>query len=61
MDTDEQTAIDIAHESCWTVVGNIVRERAYGPGGAETRLGTKHFAPGQRFISSTGTGACASE
>jgi hypothetical protein len=48
MDTDEQTAIDIAHESCWTAVGNIVRERAYEPNGAETRLGTKHFAPGAK-------------
>lgn len=35
-------------ESCWTAVANIVRERPYGPGGAEIRLGTKHFAPGAK-------------
>ncbi len=35
-------------ESCWTAVANIVRERPYGPGGTETRRGTKHFAPGAK-------------
>nr|GFD56498.1 hypothetical protein [Tanacetum cinerariifolium] len=35
-------------ESYWTAVANIVRERPYGPGGAEIRLGTKHFAPGAK-------------
>jgi hypothetical protein len=30
------------------MVGNIVEERPYGPGGKETRRGTKHFAPGTR-------------
>jgi len=35
-------------ESCWTAVANIVRERPYGPGGAEIRFGTKHFAPGAK-------------
>jgi hypothetical protein len=34
--------------SYWTAVANIVRERPYGPGGAEIRLGTKHFAPGAK-------------
>lgn len=37
-----------ALESYWTAVGNIVRERPYGPSGAEIRLGTKHFAPGAK-------------
>ena len=37
-----------APESYWTAVSNIIRERPYGPGGAETRLGTKHFAPGAK-------------
>lgn len=35
-------------ESYWTAVANIVRERPYGPGGAEIRSGTKHFAPGAK-------------
>jgi hypothetical protein len=35
-------------ESYWTAVANIVRERPYSPGGAEIRLGTKHFAPGAK-------------
>jgi hypothetical protein len=35
-------------ESYWTAVANIVRERPYGPGGAEIRFGTKHFAPGAK-------------
>ncbi len=29
----------------WTVVANIVRERSYGPGGKELKIGTKHFHP----------------
>ena len=28
----------------WCVVANVVTERAFGPRGAETRRGTKHFA-----------------
>lgn len=35
-------------EPVWCVVANVVMERAYGPGGAERRSGTKHFAPGAR-------------
>ncbi|WBO86187.1 hypothetical protein [Hymenobacter yonginensis] len=35
-------------ESYWTAVGNIIRERPYGPGGVEIRYGTKHFAPGAK-------------
>jgi hypothetical protein len=30
-------------------VANMVPERPYGPGGAETRRGTKHFAPGAKL------------
>jgi hypothetical protein len=33
----------------WCIVANIVNERAYGPGGQETRRGTKHFAPGAKI------------
>lgn len=32
-------------ESYWTAVANIIDERSYGPGGVETRRGTKHFRP----------------
>ncbi len=32
----------------WCVTANVVLERTYGPGGAETRRGTKHFAPGAK-------------
>jgi hypothetical protein len=32
----------------WRPVANIVQERPYGPGGAETRRGTKHFQPGAK-------------
>jgi hypothetical protein len=45
---DENPAAEVAPESCWTAVANIIRERPYGPGGAEIRYGTKHFAPGAK-------------
>jgi hypothetical protein len=46
-------------ESCWTAVANIVRERPYGPGGAEIRRGTKHFAPGAKvYIIDWYAGTC---
>ncbi|MBG8556241.1 hypothetical protein [Hymenobacter guriensis] len=32
----------------WTAIANIVAERPYGPGGQETRSGTKHFQPGAK-------------
>ena len=32
----------------WCVTANVVLERRYGPGGAEVRRGTKHFAPGAK-------------
>jgi hypothetical protein len=35
-------------EPVWCMVGNIVEERPYGEGGAETRIGTKHFSPGTK-------------
>lgn len=35
-------------EPVWCVVANVVMERTYGPGGAERRSGTKHFAPGAK-------------
>jgi hypothetical protein len=46
-------------ESCWTAIANIVRERPYGPGGAEVRFGTKHFAPGAKvYIIGLFQGTC---
>jgi hypothetical protein len=48
-----------APESYWTAVGNIVRERPYGPGGADIRFGTKHFAPGAKvYIINWYAGLC---
>ncbi len=32
----------------WCVAANVVNERPYGPGGAEVRRGTRHFAPGAK-------------
>jgi hypothetical protein len=32
----------------WCVAANVLNERPYGPGGAEIRRGTKHFAPGAK-------------
>ena len=34
--------------SAWCIVANVIRERHYGPGGQETRRGTKRFAPGAK-------------
>ena len=35
-------------ESTWCLIGNIVAERPFGPGGVQTKRGTKHFAPGTK-------------
>ena len=35
-------------ETYWTAVANVVADRPYGPGGAETRPASKHFAPGAK-------------
>ncbi|GAB3638000.1 hypothetical protein GCM10027422_35900 [Hymenobacter arcticus] len=48
MDATDSDIQATAPESYWTAVGNILRERPYGPGGAETRRGTRHFAPGAK-------------
>jgi hypothetical protein len=37
----------------WAPAANIVEERPYGPGGAETREGTRHFRPGAKVYVST--------
>jgi hypothetical protein len=36
------------HLPAWCLAANIIAERPYGPGGHETRAGTKHFAPGAK-------------
>lgn len=48
MDAPTNGFIEPVAEAYWTALGNIVRERPFGPGGLETRLGTKHFAPGAK-------------
>jgi hypothetical protein len=35
-------------EPAWCIVANVLIDRPYGPGGAEIRHGTKHFAPGAK-------------
>jgi len=40
-------------ESVWSVAGNIVEERPYGPGGSETRRGTRLFRPGAKIYLAT--------
>ncbi|GAA4506327.1 hypothetical protein GCM10023172_35460 [Hymenobacter ginsengisoli] len=40
-------------------VANSIPERPYGPGGTETRYGTKHFAPGAKvYIIDWYAGTC---
>lgn len=34
--------------SCWTAQANVVPERSFGPGGAEKRRASEHFAPGAK-------------
>jgi hypothetical protein len=35
-------------EPVWAIRASVIQERSYGPGGLETRRGTKHFAPGAK-------------
>ena len=59
MDVPLRPTLEEPVEAYWTAVGNIVQERPYGPGGAETRLGTKHFAPGAKvYIIDWYAGGC---
>lgn len=45
-------------EPVWCIAANVIYERRFGPGGAETRKGTKHFAPGAKvhIVNFHGTG-----
>lgn len=48
-------------EPVWCVVANVVAERAYGPGGAETRSGAKHFrSRAKLYIIGAHVGTCES-
>ncbi|MEM1056166.1 MAG: hypothetical protein AAGI52_11615 [Bacteroidota bacterium] len=35
-------------DSEWCLIGNIVGEHPFGPGGEETRVGAKQFSPGTK-------------
>lgn len=60
MDASTDAVAEHPAEAYWTAIGNVVQERPYGPGGVETRLGTKHFAPGAKvYIIDWYAGGCA--
>jgi len=45
----QQLLRSIGHpESQWCLIGNIVEQRPYGPGGEDKMDGTKHFKPGAK-------------
>ena len=46
-------------EPVWCIAANVIYERRFGPGGAEIRKGTKHFAPGAKvhIVNFRGTGS----
>jgi hypothetical protein len=47
-------------ETYWTAVAKVVADRPYGPGGAETRPASKHFAPGAKvYIIDYFPGSCS--
>lgn len=48
MNSTNSKEAEVQPEAYWTAVGNIIRERPFGPGGIETRIGTKHFTPGAK-------------
>ncbi|MFQ5568082.1 MAG: hypothetical protein ACE5G0_00320 [Rhodothermales bacterium] len=37
------------YESMWCLIGNVVDERPFGPGGKEKKKGTRHFSPGTKL------------
>jgi hypothetical protein len=46
--------------SYWTAEANVVSERPFGPGGAEMRPASKHFAPGAKvYIIDWFPGTCS--
>src|SRR6187397_1677533 len=46
-------------EGEWCVVANIVKERPFGPGGKETRIGTRQFRGGAKVYIVEGHGGDA--
>lgn len=56
--TDENATQDQV-EPIWLITANVVKERNYGPGGAEKRNGTKHFRGGAKvYIVDAHWGRC---
>jgi hypothetical protein len=54
----DETATGSA-EGIWCVVANIKREHPYGPGGAETKVGTRQFRGGTKvYIAGCYAGTC---
>jgi hypothetical protein len=48
-------------EGLWCIVANIKKEHPFGPGGAETKIGTKQFRGGTKvYIAGCHPGTCAS-
>jgi hypothetical protein len=46
-------------ESVWSIVANIKREHPFGPGGSETRVGTRQFRGGTKvYIAGCFPGTC---
>jgi len=53
------SSAETAASPIWAVAANIVEERKCGPGGADTRRGTKHFRPGAKvFVVDLFPGMC---
>ncbi|MFO0806728.1 MAG: hypothetical protein U0791_26785 [Gemmataceae bacterium] len=51
--------LDTQHEPVWCVVANIKREHPFGPGGTETRVGTRKFRGGTKvYIAGCYPGTC---
>ena len=48
MATPPVEAADEKSKPVWCVVANVLFQRPYGPGGLETRPGTKHFVGGSK-------------
>jgi hypothetical protein len=47
-DSSDVTSAGASSPAVWCVVANVMREHAYGPGGAQRQRGTKHFQPGAK-------------
>jgi hypothetical protein len=46
-------------EGVWSIVANIKKEHPFGPGGAETKIGTRQFRGGTKvYIAGCFPGTC---